>query len=188
MLTAEYLGWYLQHVKSKRLTVNSATANVYLWIIHKCLVGSGEDYILSTTCQRIADEINVSQPTVSRSLTELEKNRIIKRLPEGQIILLPPDIRWLEKSSEYSSARRMNTDNFAHNLSRANSGLGVSPPKGATLPKAELQRPVNGDVDKIVEDAQKPKQLSDSTIARMHEQLVKMRRAAINITPTQDRF
>lgn len=179
MLAAE-IGWYLKHVKSKRLTVNSATANVYLWILHKCIVGSGEDYILSTTCQQIADELNISQPTASRSLIELEKNRIIKRLPEGQILLLPPDIRWLEKSSEYSTERRMNEAEAAFYFARTKSGdLGVSPHKGATLPKAEPNQPLNSDVNKIIEDARKPKTLSESTRNRMQEQLAKMRRECL---------
>lgn len=178
MLTAEYIGWYLQHVKSKRLTVNSATGNVYMWIFHKCIVDSRDDYILSTTCQRIADELNISQPTVSRSLIELEKNRIIKRLPEGQIMLLPPDVRWLEKSSEYSSARRLNKAEFAFYYGRAKSGgSGEEPPLkgGSTPPKATTHKPLNSDVNKIIEDALKPKELSQATRDRMNRLLVGLR-------------
>lgn len=181
MLTAEYLVWYLKRVVKQGRTVSSATSNVYLWLFHKC-VSTGRDYTLSTTSQMIADELNISQPTVSRSLITLEQNRIIKRLPDGQIWFLPPDPRWIEltenSNGEYRNEYIMNKPNEASKYVRAKSGgSGEVPPLkgGTTPPKVTTNKPLNSDVNKIFEDAQKPKELSDATRDRMNRLLVGLR-------------
>lgn len=100
MLTLDYLKWFLRCVETTQYT-HHVNTTVYLHLFVKA-ASANLDYIPSSTQVEIAAEIGISDSTVSRSLKELEKQKIVNVLPNGQIYFLPPDIRWLQKRNAQS--------------------------------------------------------------------------------------
>lgn len=92
------LQWFRRHVKLGHVKQPSVV-KVYLHLLAEGLALNG--YLISgTTCRAIAEDCDMSNSTAWRSLTKLEQLRVIKRLSDGNIVLLAPPKNFCETLRE----------------------------------------------------------------------------------------